>query len=177
MIIKRKIESELLRWKNSKNRKPVILRGARQVGKTFVVNQFAGNFDHFIDINLERPREREFFSGFNTGRELVERILLYKGRRVDAKRTLLFIDEIQHSAEAIRALRYLHEDVKELCGCTVANTTATFQNRHSNRTRPYTKQRHPSGPTHTENMTFHKQNTIKMHKLSQTGTYKQTLQK
>ena len=70
MIIKRKIESELLRWKNSKNRKPVILRGARQVGKTFVGNQFAGNFDHFIDINIERPRERELFSGFNTGREI-----------------------------------------------------------------------------------------------------------
>jgi len=115
MIIKRKIESELLRWKNSKKGKPVILRGARQVGKTFVVNQFAGNFDHFIDINLERPRERELFSGFNTGRELVERILLYKGRKVDAKHTLLFIDEIQHSAEAIKALRYLHEDVKEMC--------------------------------------------------------------
>ena len=114
MKIKRKIESELLRWKNSANRKPVILRGARQVGKTFIVNQFAKNFDHFIDVNLERPRERELFAGFNTGRELVERILLYKGSRSDTRDALLFIDEIQHSAEAIRALRYLYEDVKEL---------------------------------------------------------------
>ncbi|MCD6272266.1 MAG: AAA family ATPase [Deltaproteobacteria bacterium] len=44
MIIKRKIESELLLWKKLENRKPVIIRGARQVGKTFIVNQFASNF-------------------------------------------------------------------------------------------------------------------------------------
>ena len=67
MKIKRRIEGELLRWKNSEDRKPVILRGARQVGKTFIVNQFASYFEHFIDINLERPRERELFIDFNTG--------------------------------------------------------------------------------------------------------------
>ena len=116
MIVKRKIVAELLRWKALENRKPVILRGARQVGKTFVVNQFAANFDHFIDINLERPRERELFLDFNTGQELLERILLYKGIHLseNKRNTLLFIDEIQNSAPAIKALRYLHEDVKEL---------------------------------------------------------------
>ncbi|MBW1744908.1 MAG: AAA family ATPase, partial [Deltaproteobacteria bacterium] len=92
VIFTRKIESELLLWKNAANRKPIVLRGARQVGKTFVVNQFAKNFDHFIDINLERPKERDLFSGFNTGQELVERILLYKGQKIDTKSTLLFID-------------------------------------------------------------------------------------
>lgn len=129
MIIKRKIELELLRWKTSKNRKPVILRGARQVGKTFVVNQFAGNFEQFIDINLERPRERELFADFNDGRELVERILLYKGRKVDTKHTLLFIDEIQHSAEAVRALRYLYEDVKELSVIAAGSLLEVFSKR------------------------------------------------
>jgi hypothetical protein len=114
MIFTRKIESELLRWKNAANRKPIILRGARQVGKTFVVNRFAEKFDHFININLERPKERDLFSGFNDGRELVERILLHKGQKFDTGDTLLFIDEIQHSAEAIKSLRYLYEDVKDL---------------------------------------------------------------
>ena len=94
MIFTRKIESELLRWKNAANRKPIVLRGARQVGKTFVVNRFAKNFDHFIDINLERSKERYLFSGFNSGQELVELILLYKGQKVDTKGVLLFIDEI-----------------------------------------------------------------------------------
>ena len=114
MIIKRKIESELLRWKNSDNRKPVILRGARQVGKTFVVNRFAENFEHFIDINLEKTREGELLINVNSGRELFERILLYKGLKVNVEKSLLFIDEIQYSAEAIQALRYLYEDVNEL---------------------------------------------------------------
>jgi predicted AAA+ superfamily ATPase len=99
MIINRKIESELLGWKNSENRKPVILRGARQVGKTFIVNRFSNNYDDFIAVNLERPKDRELFHDFNTGRELIERILLYKGRKIDIAYALLFIDEIQHSAE------------------------------------------------------------------------------
>ncbi len=101
-------------WKNSAKRKPIILRGARQVGKTFLVNRFAKNFEYFIDVNLERPRERNLFSGFNTGQELVERILLYKGQKTDLKNTMLFIDEIQHSADAIQSLRYLYEDVADL---------------------------------------------------------------
>ena len=114
LIINRKIESELISWKNSKNRKPVVLRGARQVGKTFFVRQFAGNYDHFIEINLERPRERDLFTDFNTGKELVERIQLYKGQKIDTARALLLIDEIQHSAEAIKSLRYIYDDVKGL---------------------------------------------------------------
>lgn len=129
MIISRKIESELMRWKNSENRKPLILRGARQVGKTFAVNRFGAKFEHFIDINLERPRERELFVDFNNGRELVERILLYKGRMVDTGNTLLFIDEIQHSADAIRALRYLYEDVKELHVIAAGSLLEVFSKR------------------------------------------------
>ena len=129
MVIKRNIESELLRWKNAENRKPVILRGARQVGKTFVVNRFAVNFENFIDVNLERPRDRELFENFNTGRELVERVLLYKGISVNLNNTLLFIDEIQHSAEAIRALRYLYEDVKELNVIAAGSLLEVFSKR------------------------------------------------
>ena len=60
---------------------------------------------------------------------------------------------------------------------TVANITATFQNRHNNRTGPSTKQRHTTRSTHTENTTLQKQNTTTMYKLSHTWTYKQTLQK
>lgn len=114
MIFRRNIETELLGWKNAAARKPLVLRGARQVGKTFVVNRFGGDFDHFIDINLERPKERALFSQVNSGQELVERILLYKGQRVDVRNTLLFIDEIQHSAEAVQSLRFLHEDMPDL---------------------------------------------------------------
>jgi len=129
VVFKRKIESELLSWKNSANRKPIVLRGARQVGKTFVVNRFAENFDHFIEINLERPKERDLFPGFNTGQELVERILLYKGQKIDTKRALLFIDEIQHSAEAVQSLRYLYEDVKDLHVIAAGSLLEVFSKR------------------------------------------------
>jgi len=129
VIITRKIESELLRWKNAANRKPIVLRGARQVGKTFVVNRFAKNFDHFVDINLERPKERNLFSDFNTGQELLERILLYKGQKIDPKGTLLFIDEIQHSAEAVQSLRYLYEDVKDLHVIAAGSLLEVFSKR------------------------------------------------
>jgi predicted AAA+ superfamily ATPase len=114
MKIKRDIEKELLKWKDSKLRKPLILRGARQVGKTFIIKEFSKNFDHFINLNLERPRDRELFNDFNTGKELYEKILLYKGLKVDEKKTLLFIDEIQNSSYAVQSLRYFFEDMKYL---------------------------------------------------------------
>lgn len=113
-MIKRKIESELNEWKNSKDTKPVVLRGARQVGKTFIVRHFARSFSNFIELNLERPRERELFNYYNSGRELFEKILLYKGISVDEADTLLFIDEIQHSKKAVEALRYFYEDLDQL---------------------------------------------------------------
>lgn len=129
MIFQRKIETELARWKASSKRKPIVLRGARQVGKTFVVNRFAESFDHFIDINLERPKERALFSGFNTGRELFERILLYKGKKASVKNTLLFIDEIQHCAEAVQSLRYLYEDMEELHVIAAGSLLEVFSKR------------------------------------------------
>lgn len=129
MIIKRNIESELLRWKSAKTRKPIILRGARQVGKTFVVNRFASNYKYFVNLNLERPRERELFEGFNTGQELFERILLYKGLTVNIKETLLFIDEIQHSPEAVKAIRYFYEDIKELSVIAAGSLLEVFSKR------------------------------------------------
>ena len=129
MIFTRKTEAELLRWKNATNRKPIVLRGARQVGKTFTVNRFAENYNHFIEINLERPKERALFSGINTGQELVERILLYKGQKIDITDTLLFIDEIQHSAEAVQSLRYLYEDVKDLHVIAAGSLLEVFSKR------------------------------------------------
>jgi len=71
----------------------------------------AKKFNHFISIHLERPKKRDLFTGFNTGQKLLERILLYKGKKIDPKNTLLFIDEIQHSAEAVRSLRYLYDAI------------------------------------------------------------------
>ncbi len=129
MIIKRKIEQQLSDWLESENTKPIILRGARQVGKTFVVNQFAKKFNHFIQLNLEKPRERELFSNYNGGQQLFERILLYKGIRADRNKTLLFIDEIQNSSKAITSLRYLYEDIKGLRVIAAGSLLEVFSGR------------------------------------------------
>lgn len=114
MKISRLIERKLAEWKSQENRKPIILRGARQVGKTFTINEFSKQFKNFISLNLERPRERELFTRFNSGKELFENILLYKGTKVPKEETLLFIDEIQNSADAIRSLRYFYEELSGL---------------------------------------------------------------
>ncbi len=129
MKIDRKIEKELLKWKNRDTSKPLILRGARQVGKTFIVEEFSKNFSHFVSLNLERPKERELFLHFNSGVELFERILLYKGLKVNIKETLLFIDEIQNSGDAIRSLRYLFEDVDGLKVLAAGSLLEVFSKR------------------------------------------------
>ena len=129
MKLTRSVEKILEKWKKQENRKPIILRGARQVGKTFTINEFAKKFTFFIPLNLERPRERELFARFRSGKELFESILLYKGIKVQTDKTLLFIDKIQHSAEAIKALRYLYEEVRGLSIIAAGSLLEVFSKR------------------------------------------------
>lgn len=116
-MINRRIEAELKAWKaevNPAGRKPILLRGARQVGKTFIVKEFAKSYPSSITLDLERPADRDLFSRPGSGKELWETILLSRAARLNPRDTLLFIDEIQHSAEAVRAIRFLHEDLPDL---------------------------------------------------------------
>ena len=128
-MIKRRIESELAAWKSSPDRKPLILRGARQVGKTYTVNAFASSFRSYIRLDLERPAERSLFGRAGSGRELWETILLSKGFVLDPRETLLFIDEIQNSPDAVRALRFLHEDLPELAVIAAGSLFEVFAHR------------------------------------------------
>ncbi len=129
MIIKRSIEHKLKAWKESAGRKPILLRGARQVGKTFTINKFGESYKSFIALDLERPRERELFTRFNTGKELFETILLYEGMRVDIRETLLFIDEIQNSPSAVRSLRFFYEELPELSVIAAGSLFEVFSQR------------------------------------------------
>ena len=113
MFLKRKLYSKLLDWKSSDRRKPLIIRGARQVGKSTLVREFSGEYASFIEINLERKEDLELFR-LKSVRELLEVLLLRKGLSLDQKPLLLFIDEIQESPEAIRMLRFFYEDYPEL---------------------------------------------------------------
>jgi predicted AAA+ superfamily ATPase len=114
MQLDRHILTELMDWKNSSNRKPLILRGARQVGKTTVVRHFAQTYKHFIDLNLEKTDDKFFFNGNDNVRDIVDAIHIEKGLHPDWANTLLFIDEIQESPRAIHLLRYFYEELPKL---------------------------------------------------------------
>lgn len=105
---------DLIAWKKDKNRKPLILRGARQVGKTTLVNQFSKEYKQYIYLNLERPEHIHFFDSLNNVKEIVESLFLKFELQLDYTNTLLFIDEIQESPKAIALLRYFYEDLPEL---------------------------------------------------------------
>jgi hypothetical protein len=110
MNIERHITNELLKWKNDSDRKPLILRGARQVGKTTIIHQFAQRYKNQILLNLELKEDKSFFADFQNVQTIVEALCISRNiSTVEKKNTILFIDEIQESPEAIALLRYFYE--------------------------------------------------------------------
>lgn len=115
-MYKRNIITELREWRTSPLRKPLVLRGARQVGKTTAVLQFAAGFQQFIHLNLERERDKEVFFRYKSVNEILQFLFFQYNKRWDKQEdTLLFIDEIQESPEAVAMLRYFYEDFPEIC--------------------------------------------------------------
>jgi predicted AAA+ superfamily ATPase len=112
--MEREAFGHLLVWKKSKNRKPLVLRGARQVGKTTLVNQFAKTYKQYVYLNLERPSDLKYFEEFDNVKDIVASIHLNAELEADYNNTLLFIDEIQESPKAIALLRYFAEDLPDL---------------------------------------------------------------
>lgn len=111
----RQIDKALAVWKDSSRHKPLLLRGARQVGKSSTVRHLAEQFDNFVEINFERmPKYAEIFHGDLDVRRIVETIKSITGKQIVAGKTLLFFDEIQICQEAISSLRFFWEDMPEL---------------------------------------------------------------
>ena len=112
---RRIIDQKLLEWKDSPRSKPLLIRGARQVGKSSAVRQFGKCFKYFVEINLERkPSIRQLFTKDIDVKRTCEGISATLGIPILPGETLLFIDEIQVSQEAIMSLRYFKEDYPEL---------------------------------------------------------------
>lgn len=115
MYIERPIDSLLLEWKNSERRKPLLLRGARQVGKSWAVEHLGKTFDYFIEVNFEkRPEMLDVFRKIHDVHELTANLGMYYNTPVVPGRTLLFLDEIQKSSDAIQSLWTFKEDYPEL---------------------------------------------------------------
>jgi predicted AAA+ superfamily ATPase len=103
----------LRKWRESSRRKPLIIRGARQVGKTTLVQEFSADFAQYIHLNLEKKADREFFE-LDDVKRITEALLLANKFDYKLSETLLFIDEIQESDQAIELLRYFYEELPEL---------------------------------------------------------------
>jgi len=110
----RNIITKLREWNNRETRKPLIIRGARQVGKTTIVSLFAEEFDCFLSLNLEKPSDVELFEKGTSPDEILTAIYLLKGMTKQKGKVLLFIDEIQNSPKSVAMLRYFYEDMPEL---------------------------------------------------------------
>ena len=114
-MYQRNAVKELLKWKTSKGRKPLVLRGARQVGKTTVVELFAKNYAQYIHLNLEHEKDRVFFTKYGSIDEIVNSIFFQFNKNLDKiGDTLLFIDEIQIEPKAVAMLRYFYEEYPDL---------------------------------------------------------------
>lgn len=109
MEYKRTIEDKLKNWRHSPFRKPLVLRGARQVGKTTAIRLFARSFRQFISLNLETD-DAKMFEGERNIHRLVDRIFFEKQALKDETDTLIFIDEIQEVPAALNMLRYFYEE-------------------------------------------------------------------
>jgi predicted AAA+ superfamily ATPase len=115
MYLNRNIDNELKNWSLSKNRKPLILRGARQVGKSSSVKNLAKQFKYFVEINFdENAGFEELFNRNLSVTEVCEQISVLTNTPIIEGETLLFLDEIQACIPAISMLRYFYEKMPNL---------------------------------------------------------------
>ena len=105
--MERKIHSDLASWKDNPNRKVLLVRGARQVGKTYSVRQLGKNFTYFLEINFEMEKEvHQFFQSDLNPMEISNNLSAYYNVPIIEGKTLLFFDEIQACIPAISSLRF-----------------------------------------------------------------------
>ncbi len=109
------IDSHLEDWIKDEDRKPLIMRGARQVGKTFAVRRLGKSFRSFVGINFEsQPEIKAIFEQDLNPERIILELSLALGKAISPKDTLLFFDEIQEAPRALIALRYFYEEMPDL---------------------------------------------------------------
>lgn len=129
-MFERNIESELQKWAANPYRKPLILRGARQVGKTTVIKRFAENFDNYLSVNLERSSAKKVMESSDEVKNLLPLLFLYCNVTRKEGRTLLFLDEIQQSPHTVSLLRYFYEELPEIYVIAAGSLLETMLDKH-----------------------------------------------
>jgi uncharacterized protein len=119
--MKRILTETLLKWRYKKNRKPLILRGARQVGKSWVLKDFGRSFKNTHYINFERSSAyNDIFTDLDP-LEIIRKIEIISKRKISIKDDLLIFDELQECARAITSLKYFCEELPELAVCSAGS--------------------------------------------------------
>ena len=113
-MLVRRIVDDLRVWRGRDDRKPLVLRGARQVGKTTAVDLFGAEFRQYVSLNLDHPGDREIFDRELPLARTLEAIFFLKNADPAEASTLLFLDEIQNSPHAVQLLRYFAEERADL---------------------------------------------------------------
>lgn len=113
--MKRKALEDLLQWKNSPHRKPMILRGARQTGKTWLMKEFGKTaYKNYVYFNFdEQPELKSLFETNKNPHRLIELLSLIADLKIEPQHTLVIFDEIQECSEALNALKYFYEKANE----------------------------------------------------------------
>ena len=114
-FLKRKAIADLLRWKSSEDRKPLVLKGARQVGKTWLMKEFGEScYDHYVYFNFDEEDALKsiFETNKNPGR-IIELLSMISGEKILPGETLIIFDEIQECPEALNALKYFKEQAND----------------------------------------------------------------
>lgn len=129
-MFRRIAQKYLYEWAQKEKRKPLVLRGARQVGKTTLVKMFAADFDHYIYLNLEEKEDAELFAADSSFDDLLVGIFFKANIPKDSSRTLIFIDEIQNEPKAVQALRYFYEKRPDLYVIAAGSLLESLMGRH-----------------------------------------------
>ena len=114
--MKRQVLDKLRAWRTSKRRKPLVVRGARQVGKTWAIREFGKEFDGgVLYVNFDKQEEfKQFFQTTKDVKRILSNLSLAVGQKVTAD-TLIFFDEVQACEDALNSLKYFCEDAPEYC--------------------------------------------------------------
>ena len=113
--MQRFIMDKLIEWKNDKNRKPLILKGARQVGKTYILQEFGANYyENTAYFNFDHDEGlAELFLNTKDPKRIVEQLSLAAGKKINPHTTLIIFDEIQECPNALNSLKYFCEEASE----------------------------------------------------------------
>lgn len=113
--MKRFITNNLIKWKNSKYRKPLIIKGARQVGKTYIIKEFGKeNYEGVAYFNFDHDKDLyNLFEKTKNPKRILEQLSFIYGKAILPEKTLIFFDEIQECPNALNSLKYFQEEANE----------------------------------------------------------------